>query len=125
MSTQRNQGEAGGADDYPYDPSLRTQRLRGLDRLRGIPDRKLARRLFGLHLKLEEDAFASTQPPMHESKLDALRRVAIRALDGEFGPEACEIAAFLLFDAYGQPRDDQRTLQAFANAFSELRPKAP
>lgn len=111
-----------GAEDYPYDASLRAEQLRGLDRLRGIADRKLAGYLYVLYARADGNTSREAERRAeHPLRLDALRRVAVRALDGEFGTDARELAAYLLLDEAGRQRLDEAPLRAFAARFRELR----
>ncbi|HKY34449.1 MAG TPA: hypothetical protein VJN18_00805 [Polyangiaceae bacterium] len=121
---QRSQAleRTSGADDYPYDASLRAGALQGLDRLRAVPDRKLAGYLYVLYTQADRNsAEHSERCAKHPVTLDALSRVAVRALNGDFGPDAHELAAYLLLDEAGRQRLDEAQLRVFADRFRELR----
>ncbi|HKY35324.1 MAG TPA: hypothetical protein VJN18_05250 [Polyangiaceae bacterium] len=121
---QRSQavGRTSGADDYPYDPSLRAGALQGLDRLRAIADRKLAAYLYVLYTQAYGNSGEGLERRAgHSVTLDALRRVAVRALCGELGPDAHELATYLLLDQAGRQCLDEAPLREFADRFRELR----
>ena len=50
-----------------------------------------------------------------------LQRTAARALLGELGPEARELAAYLLLDHAGRERVDADALRTFGRALRDLR----
>jgi hypothetical protein len=112
----------GSASDFPYDAAVRAANLDGLERLRTIPDRTLAEYLFRLYALAErneapqKDQRAKTAPDP-----SSLRQAGERALAGEFGPDAREVAAYLLLDEAGRARSDQPSLLAFGRALRELR----
>ena len=112
----------GSAQDDPYGPAARVDDLRGLDRLRGVADRNLAEHLYLLYVRAERN---STQPPAEQSTgaitFEALRRVASRAIAGDFGANARELAEYLLLDDNGQRREDEPSLKAFGVSFRRLR----
>jgi len=113
---------SGSAADFPYDEHLHAESLRGLDRLRAIPDRQLAEYLYRLHALAERN---ETQQPKNLARaapgLEELRRAATRALVGELGLEARELANCLLLDESGRERLDRASLEAFGGALRELR----
>ena len=112
----------GGLDDFPYDAALDPARLHGLDRLRAIPDRKLARYLYELHAQAERnEAEQRRTPAMAAPVAPDLRRVADRALLGELGAEVCELATYLLLDKAGRRRVDEASLRTFGRALRDLR----
>lgn len=113
---------SGGAADFPYDERLPQRELSGLDRLRTIPDRRLADYLFELHALAERNEAA--QPDQRAKPAPdpgSLRQAGERALLGEFGPDARELAAYLLLDETGRARPDQASLLAFGRALRDLR----
>lgn len=111
-----------GARDYPYDPAARMEELRGIDRLRGIADRKLAEHLYLLYVQAERNSTTqATRERTHAVDLDAIRRVAARALVGEFGADARELAEYLLLDGAGRKKADERSLVTFGASFRRLR----
>lgn len=111
-----------GPEDYPFDPSARVEQLRGLERLRGIADRKLAAHLFTLYLLADrnssEKGASRSGPAM---SVEGSRRLAARALNGEFGAEGRELAEYFLLDGAGCERVDEESLRAFARALHSLR----
>jgi hypothetical protein len=112
-----------GAEGYPFDPALRAEEQRGLDRLRCIKDRQLASYLYQLHAVAERNS-KSARPTLERSaplSVFAIRATAERALAGEFGCEARELAEYLLLDETGRPRMEARSLREFAQAFAKLR----
>lgn len=113
---------SGSAADFPYDERLQAGGLCGLDRLRSIPDRKLAEYLYLLHVQAERNEAGQREKPSRSSvAVDRLRRIAARALAGELGPEVSELAAYLLLDEAGRERVDEASLRAFSRALQELR----
>lgn len=110
------------AADFPYDARVRGQNLSGLDRLRAIPDRELAEYLYRLHACAERNEIASRENPLGSSpQRGPLVRVTRRALAGELGPEARELATYLLLDEAGRERTDDSSLAVFVRALQELR----
>jgi hypothetical protein len=113
---------SGSAADFPYDEHLHAESLRGLDRLRAIPDRKLAEYLYRLHALAEHNETQQPESPARAVPgLEALRRAAKRALVGKLGLEARELADCLLLDQSGRERLDRASLEAFGGALRELR----
>lgn len=110
---------AGGADDYPYDASLRPEQQQGLDRLRTISDRKLAAYLYVLYTHAGGELVPRATP--RADRIDELRRTAARALDGGLGPDAHELASYMLLDDTGRQRFDEAHLRVFAARLCELR----
>lgn len=115
-------GQPLDVEGYPYDPNLSARGLQGLDRLRAIADRKLAEYLFQLHALAERNSDAP-QERRDRAGCDgaALHRLAQRALAGEFGTEARELADYLLVDDVGSVREDEPTLRLFARSLRRLR----
>lgn len=111
---------SGSAADFPYDERLQTGDLRGLDRLRAIPDRKLAEYLYQLHAQAERNEAAEEQSRSTSNRIDP-RQIAARALAGELGPEALELATYVLLDDTGRERNDEAPLRAFCRALQDLR----
>lgn len=109
-----------GAEDYPYDPAARVEHLRGLDRLRGVADRKLAEHLYLLHVQAERNSTTHTRERAYAVTFDALRLMAARALAGELGADARELAEYLLLDDAGRRKIDERSLVAFGAGFRRL-----
>ena len=94
----------------------------GLDRLRAISDRKLAEYLYQLHIQAERNEAAErAKPAQSTSNGIGPRRLAARALAGELGPEARELATYLLLDDTGRERTDGVSLGAFCRALQDLR----
>lgn len=113
-----------GADAYEFDPSLRIQEQNGLDRLRCIEDRELADVLYRIYM-LREDGRARVDsapaPRTAAPRSIGIRVLATRALTGELGFAAQELATNLLVDESGRENVTERTLQDFARAFHNLR----
>lgn len=118
---QRSDAPA-GAEAYPFDPSVRAEQQRDLERLRGIPDRKLAGYLFDLYVLAANNSGTAprTATPL-ATPIESARALARRALAGELGAEARELAEVLLLDATGRERGDETSVRAFAKAFRELK----
>lgn len=111
-----------GVDDYPYDPAARIDELDGLDRLRAVADRKHADHLYTLYVQAERNTAAvAAERPQTGVTVSAIARVGARALAGEFGPDARELAEYLLLDHNGRQREDQVALRAFAIGLRKLR----
>jgi hypothetical protein len=116
-----------GAESYPFDPSVRAEHERDLDRLRGFADRQLAAHLFDLYVL----AANNSAKPLTAAKVGAgstevvrvlaTRALATRALAGQLGSEARDLAEALLLDPTGRERVDDPTLRAFAHAYRELK----
>jgi hypothetical protein len=118
---QRND-PSGGAESYPFDPSVRAEHQRDLDRLRGFADRKLAAYLFDLYVL----AANNSAKPLATSKasptsMEVVRPLAHRALAGQLGAEARDLAEALLLDSSGRERVDGPALRTFAHAYRELK----
>jgi hypothetical protein len=112
----------GSAGDFPYDERLQARNLRGLDRLRSIPDRKLAEYLYQLHTQAERNEAALLTKPSRPFRYgNEPRRIAARALAGELGPDTRELATYLLLDEAGRERIDDPSLGVFCRALQELR----
>lgn len=113
---------AAGVEDYPFDPALLIQEQSGLDRLRCISDRELAAVLYRLYMLQQRDGGSShaATPPGSAPRV-GLRVLAMRALGGELGFAAQELATNLLVDESGRENVTERTLQDFARAFRNLR----
>jgi hypothetical protein len=111
-----------GAESYPFDPNVRAEHQRDLDRLRGFADRKLAAYLFDLYVLAESN---SAKPPTTTTgramSMDVVRRLASRALAGQLGTEARDLAEALLLDSTGRERADEPSLRAFAHGYRELK----
>lgn len=118
-----SQRPSSGAEAYRFDPSLRIQEQSGLDRLRCIEDRELAGVLYRIYMLCEKGR-ARTQSGGAKRETAAgtigVRVLARRALSGELGFAAQELATNLLVDESGQENVTERTLQDFARAFSKL-----
>jgi hypothetical protein len=115
-----------GPEAYPYDPELRIESQRGLDRLRCVADRALAATLFVLFEAAERNSAAATASASeHEAhriaELEALKTLAARAHEGELGAEPKELADSLLLDERGEHVTDERSLREFAFALRQLR----
>lgn len=117
---------ASGPEAYPYDPSLRMDTQRGLDRLRCVADRGLAANLFVLFEAAERNSAAATahereREARRMAELKALKTLVSRALEGELGPKPRELADSLLLDERGERFTDERSLREFAFALRQLR----
>jgi hypothetical protein len=96
--------------------------LRGLDRIRAIPGRKLAEYLYQLHRLAERNETQRSEELARAStELGDLRRIASRALVGELGPDVRELATYLLLDESGRERLDATSLRTFGGALRKLR----
>jgi hypothetical protein len=130
MASLRNQAtddrSAGGAEAYPYDPTLRLESQRGLDRLRCFPDRALAAEFFALFQAAERNTEAALLAQREQARRDAadlngLCALAARTLAGEFGAEPKELAKRLLLDQAGQCTKNARVLREFKRALVQLK----
>lgn len=115
-----------GIEAYPYDPSLRLETQRGLDRLRCFADRALAADLYAVFEAAEHNTAAELeQRHERERRLKAsragVRLASERALNGELGPEAKELAEHLLLDQNGQRLAGELPLDEFGRALGKLR----
>jgi hypothetical protein len=115
-----------GADNYPYDASVHAEKLEGLERLRALSDRRLADYLYVLFAQADRNSEAAvTRPARLAVSIDRMRSVALGALNGELGPDARELAAYLLLDSAGRQRLDAVQLKLFADGLRELRRGCP
>ena len=113
---------SGGAEAYPFDPNVQAEQQHDLDRLRGFADRKLAAYLFDLYLlATSNSAKPHTSAKAAATPIEVVRELASRALAGQLGPEARELAEALLLDSSGRDRADEPSLRTFAHAFRELK----
>ncbi|MEI9942155.1 MAG: hypothetical protein WDO69_33485 [Pseudomonadota bacterium] len=115
-----------GPEAYPYDPSLRMESQRGLDRLRCVADRALDANLFVLFEAAERNSAAATAADRElearrVAELKALQTLAARAFEGELGPKPKELADSLLLDESGERVSGERSLREFAFALRQLR----
>src|SRR5260221_14418288 len=111
-----------GAEAYPFDPSVRAEQQRDLERLRGIPDRKLAAYLFDLYVLAANNSVTVPRAvPPQPTPIESARALARRALAGELGADARELAEGLLLDPTGRERDDETNVRGFVKAFRELK----
>ena len=118
---QRSDAPA-GAEPYPFDPSVRAEQQRDLERLRGIPDRKLAGYLVDLYvLAANNSATVPRTATPRATPVESARTLARRALAGELGAEARELADVLLLDPTGRERGDETSVRGFVKAFRELK----
>lgn len=125
----RHDGQADpprGVEAYPYDPTLRLESQRGLDRLRCFSDRALAADFFAVFQATERNAEAAAAAAREVAQkrvaeLQRLRTLATRAFGGEFGPEPQELAAHLLLDERGTRATDEGALREFALALRQLK----
>ena len=129
MNTRRNQAKRGqpshrGVEQYPFDPSLRLERVTGLDRLRCISDRSYAATLYEIYvlaerhegkLRLEQQRLAQAA-----AKKERVRGLARRALAGMLGAVAQELARHVVADDVGNVRTDDAALDEFARVLAEL-----
>lgn len=123
MAHRSNRGlGTNGADDYPYDSSLSVLELQGLERLRVVADRQLAQYLYVLHTQAERNSVAGgpMRPTKKALRTEATERLAQRALSGELGPDARELAAYILLDDVGRRSFDTEKLQTFLERLQEL-----
>jgi len=113
---------AAGVEDYPFDPRLLIHEQSGLDRLRCIPDRELAGVLYRLYMLQERNRGPShgASPPADTPRV-GLRVLAMRALAGELGFAAQELATNVLVDESGRENVTEQSLRVFARAFRNLR----
>ena|SRR6478752_134197 len=127
MSAQRSASDnALGAESYPYDPALRLESQRGLDRLRCVADRALAADFFAIFQAAErnsEAAIVATREQAHrdEAERNQLRVLADRALAGEFGLDEKKLATHVLLDERGRCGTDLRALREFKRALIQLK----
>ena len=117
---------ASDVEAYPYDPSLRMESQRGLDRLRCVADRTLAANLFVLFEAAERNSAAASEgdrelEARRMAELKALRTLSARALEGELGPKPRELADSLLLNESGERLTDEGALREFAFALRQLR----
>ncbi len=111
-----------GAEAYPFDPSVRAEQQSDLERLRGIPDRKLAEYLFDLYVLAANNSARVPRAAMpRATPVESARALARRALAGELGAEARELAEALLLDPTGRERSDETSVLGFLSAFRELK----
>ena len=112
---------AASVEDYPFDPTLRIHEQCGLDRLRCISDRELAAVLYSLYMlqARNRDSAPTATPPASTPRV-GLRVLAMRALGGELGFVAQELATNLLVDESGRENVTEQTLRDFARAFRNL-----
>src|SRR6478735_2126392 len=127
MSAQRSATDGVlGAESYPYDPALRLESQRGLDRLRCVPDRALAADFFAIFQAAERNTEAAIHAEREraqrdEAERDRLSALAARALAGEFGADEKKLATHLLLDEGGRCAADLRSLREFKRAFIQLK----
>ncbi|MFZ5894692.1 MAG: hypothetical protein ACOY0T_26755 [Myxococcota bacterium] len=112
---------AASVEDYPFDPTLLIHEQSGLDRLRCISDRELAGLLYSLYMLQERNRSSAPAPtPSANPPRVGLRVLAMRALGGELGFAAQELATNLLVDESGRENITERALHNFAGAFRRL-----
>jgi hypothetical protein len=127
MSAQRSAGDSVlGAESYPYDPTLRLESQRGLDRLRCVADRALAADFFAIFQAAERNSEAAIVAEREQGERDEAerRRLAVladRALAGEFGLDEKKLAAHVLLDERGRCATDLRTLREFKRSLIQLK----
>ena len=121
-----------GAEEYPYDPLAVPEMQRGLDKLRCIEDRRIAREAYDLFLATERNA---TDPGFHrrerarvarteQAELEQLTKLANAAFAGAYGADGKSLVAAMLIDqdTWGNPRrTDIVSLRVFAKELRELR----
>jgi hypothetical protein len=117
---------AKGAEAYPYDPTLRLESQRGLDRLRCVPDRALAADFFALFQAAERNTVAATaaereQAQRDKAELKRLCALAARALEGDFGADEKKLATHLLLDERGRCATELPSLREFKRALIQLK----
>lgn len=109
------------AADYPYDEGACAEQLDGLDRLRTLPDRRLAEYLYVLYVQAVRNSGGDVDTRVRRpARLDALRRTALRALAGELGTDARELAVYVLLDDAGREHLNYEQLRIFADRLREL-----
>lgn len=112
----------GGAEAYPFDPKVRAEYERDLDRLRGFADRKLAAYLFELYTLAANNSVKPPRAPRAETTpAEVARDIASRALAGQLGADARELAEALLLDPTGRERADEQSVRTFARAYRALK----
>jgi len=127
MSAQRSASDSAfGAESYPYDPTLRLESQRGLDRLRCVADRALAADFFAIFEAAERNSEAAIVAAREQAERDEAERrrlsaLADRALAGEFGFDEKKLAAHVLLDERGQCTTDLRALREFQRALIQLK----
>jgi len=127
MGAQRSASDSVvGAEAYPYDPTLRLESQRGLDRLRCVADRALAADFFALYQAVERNTEAAILAEREQANRDEAERkqlaaLATRALAGEFGSDEKKLAAHILEDERGRCATDLRTLREFRRALIQLK----
>jgi len=117
-----------GAEQYPFDPLLRPEQVSGLDRLRCIADRQYAATLYDIYLLAERNELEANKAGHRAAKSAArvnlirsrLHELAHRALAGELGEEAQELARHLVTDGAGNVRADGRAMAELGRALAEL-----
>ncbi|MFZ5894773.1 MAG: hypothetical protein ACOY0T_27160 [Myxococcota bacterium] len=113
--------QAAGVEDYPFDPKLLIHEQTGLDRLRCISDREMASVLYSIYMLQERNrASAPAATPPASTPRVGLRVLATRALRGELGFAAQELATNVLVDESGRENVTEETLQYFGRAFRNL-----
>jgi hypothetical protein len=118
--------DAKGAEAYPYDPTLRLESQHGLDRLRCVPDRRLAADFFAIFQAAERNTEAAIlaereQVRRDEAELERLSTLAARAFAGEFGSDEKKLATHLLLDERGRCTTELRALREFKRALIQLK----
>src|SRR4051812_21746043 len=127
MSAQRSAGDSVlDAESYPYDPTLRLESQRGLDRLRCVADRALAADFFAIFQAAERNTEAADLAKREQAQRDETERkrlaaMAAPALAGEFGTDERKLAAHVLLDARGQCATELRPLREFKRALIQLK----
>lgn len=127
MSAQRSASDSVlGAEAYPYDPTLRLESQRGLDRLRCVADRALAADFFAIFEAAERNSEAAIVAAREQAERDEAERrrlaaLADRALAGEFGFDEKKLAAHVLLDERGRCATDLRALREFKRALVQLK----
>ena len=112
-----------GAEAYPYDPTLRLESQRGLDRLRCVPDRALAADFFAIFQAAERNTEEATRAEREQAQRDEAERkrlcsLAARALDGEFGSDELSVPSARIMCTCCSTREGgaQRTSARFASS---------
>ena len=127
MSDQRSASDSlVGAEAYPYDPTLRLESQRGLDRLRCVADRALAADFFAIYEAAERNTEAAIHAERERAARDEAERkqlstLADRALAGEFGSDEKKLSTHLLLDERGRCASDLRSLREFRRALMQLK----
>ncbi len=126
MLTRRPRQRRRSGLGYPFDPTLRFQSQRGLDRLRCVSDRALAADFFAIFQAAERNTEAAIlaereQANREHAELKRLSSLVTRALVAELGSDEMKLATHLLLDEKGRCATDLRSLREFKRALIQLK----